>query len=389
MKDDRDRGWSTAPQAGRAPEMPPPGPQAAGPAPGYYGPPPWGGYPPPMQGWGMLPPPRPRKKWRAAELALISLALAVVVLLALLLGVLALGTANLRQLAQPVGGGASPPGGSFSVIRIQGEIASRGSGVLGINDPSYHHGATLDYIKRLAESDNDKGILLYMNTPGGGVYESDEIYRALMDYREATGRPVWAYMARICASGGYYISMGAEKLLANYNTTTGSIGVYIALTDTSGLYGKLGIETVLVRSGENKGVGTEGVPITEAQRAIYQASVDESYQRFVDLIVENRGMPRSRVLALSDGRSYTAKQALEKGLVDELCDWDAALEQFEEETQASAYYPDFSRQTMLGSLISDLMGSLPKGEAETALQRAEALPQGVPLAYAYELAEKE
>ncbi len=378
--DKPERGWASMPNG-----MP------YGPPPGFVPPPPWGPPPgaclPPYGGWGFLAPPPPRRRrLRAGELALIALSMAVVVLLALILGALASAGLSLGQLVRPAGGGAAPPSGSFSVIRIQGEIASQGSGALGINDPSYHHAATLAYIKSLAESENDQGILLYMNTPGGGVYESDEIYRALMDYREKTGRPVWAYMARTCASGGYYICMGAEKLLANYNTTTGSIGVYIALTDTSRLYGKLGIQTVLVRSGENKGVGTPGVAITQEQRDIFQATVDESYERFVQLIVEGRQMPRQEVLPLADGRIYTASQALENGLVDELTEWDGALEVFEKETGATAYYPNFSRQTWLGSLISDVLGSLPQGENEAAFQRAEALPQGVPLAYAYELA---
>ncbi len=329
-------------------------------------------------------PPRPKK---GLELALIALSTAILVLLAILLSVLAAAVFGLNQWLQPAAVGAAPPAGSFSVIRIQGSITSGGGDALGISEPSYHHKATLEYIRQLADDENDKGILLYMNTPGGGVYESDEIYRALEAYREKTGRPVWAYMAKTCASGGYYICMAAEKLLANYNTTTGSIGVYVSLTDVSGLYSKLGIETVLIRSGDNKGMGTPGVPVTEEQRAVLQSSVDESFARFVELIVKGRDMPRSEVLPLADGRTFTASQALEAGLIDGTGEWEATLDEFEETTGARPYYPNFSSQTYLGYLLSGVMESLPKSDTEAALDAAEALPQGVPMAYAYELAE--
>ncbi|MFV0413181.1 MAG: signal peptide peptidase SppA [Oscillospiraceae bacterium] len=323
-----------------------------------------------------------RRRARPIEVVLAALALAVVLFLGMLsVSLLAL-AGGVNALFATSGPSTNPPANTFSVISVVGTIQNSSGGALGINEPSYKHSATLAYIKQLAEDEGNKGILLYMNTGGGGVYESDEVYRALEAYKEKTGRPIWAYMAATCASGGYYICMAAEHIAANYNNTTGSIGVYIALTDTSGLYEKFGIKTVLIRSGANKGVGVSGVEITPEQQAVYQSMVDESYERFVALVAKGRGMEESRVRTLADGRPYTGSQALENGLVDELTDWDTAQQAFKDFTGADAFTPNFSQSTLLGSLIGGLADTLPKNESETLLDAADALPQGVPLAWA-------
>ncbi len=322
---------------------------------------------------------RPRS--RAIEISLIAISLVIVVLLVGGIAVLLSVAGSLGSAFTPTAYSNNPPSNSFSVIRIEGTIADTDG-----SNGSYNHKATLEHIKSLSDNTNNKGILLYMDTPGGGVYESDEVYRALMNYKEQTSRPVYAYMAATCASGGYYICMAADSLTANYNTTTGSIGVYISLTDTSGLYEKFGVKSVLVRSGPNKGVGTPGVEITPEQQAVYQSAVDESYARFVSLVESGRGMDEKTVLKLSDGRSYTASQALDNNLVDELADWDTALASFEEKTGANPFYTDFSGATAISSLLSSISDMLPRSEAEVAVDYVEQLPTGVPLAYAPGLA---
>ncbi len=274
---------------------------------------------------------------------------------------------------------SAPPTDSFSVIDVQGEISS--------TSYTYNHDATLSYIDSLIETENDKGILLFMNTPGGGVYEGDELYRALQRYREETGRPVWVYMGQICASAGYYISAAADNIMANPNTTTGSIGVYIALQDVSGLYDMLGIETVLIRSGDNKGTGIAGVPITEEQEAMYQAQVDEYFDNFVNAVATGRKMSYEQALTLSDGSIYTGNMALENGLVDELGDWDDLLARFEEELGATAYYPNLSELSYVNQVFGALQSIMPQSDAQAILSRMDSLPQGVPLSYAEELAD--
>lgn len=323
-----------------------------------------------------------QRRTRPIEIALLAISLALLLFSTVFLAALVGIGGSVSALLKPSGRNVSPPTNSFSVVRIVGTIQNSSGDGLGINEPSYNHGETVRYIKSLAESPNDKGILLYMDTGGGGIYESDEVYRALLQYKETTQRPVWVYMASSCASGGYYISMAADHLIANYNTTTGSIGVYIALTDTSQLYDMVGIKTVLVRSGDNKGVGTNGIEITPDQEAVYQSIVDEHYQRFVSLVALGRSVSEKEVTPLADGRPFTGQQALENGLVDELNDWDTALTLFQEKTGAKEFYPSFSQQSLLGSILGETNSMLPKGEAETILALVEELPSGVPMAYA-------
>ena len=153
------------------------------------------------------------------------------------------------------------------------------------------------------------GILLRVDSPGGTVYESEELYRKLVAYKEETGRPVWTYMEHYAASGGYYISAPSDKIYANPNTTTGSIGVIMSGYDMSGLYEKLGIRSVSITSGKNKDMSK----LTEEQIAIYQSSVDESFDRFVEIVADGRKMTEETVREIADGRTYTAKQAKANG----------------------------------------------------------------------------
>jgi len=271
---------------------------------------------------------------------------------------------------------------SFSVIKIDGSIAGERS----INETGYDHQATIEYIQNLANNPHDKGILLFMNTPGGTVYHSDEIYLSLLKYKETTGRPVYAYMSEVCASGGYYISMAADYIMANRITMTGSIGVISVYIDVSELFDKLGVRTVAIDTGEHKATGTMGTELTPRQIEVAQAMVDEYYDLFIDLIVTGRNMETQTVRNLADGRVYSAWQALDKGLIDEICGWNEALESFEALTGVSAFYPDLSTvESFMGQLFSIAPGVLPKSDADIALSAVESLPHGVPLAIATEL----
>ncbi len=358
-----------------APYTPTGAPQGGWAGASYYngGPPP----PPPAGGgteW-VDPAPGAKRKKRNIAVIIIACVLALVLLIAFVGSVFSRALNSLEGLTGTGSYEATPPAGSFSVISVIGEIGDYAPDALGINQPSYYHSATVNHIRELVNDSGNRGILLYLNTPGGGVYESDELYAALRDYKEKTGRPVWAYMAQMCASGGYYACAAADNIVANRSTLTGSIGVYMSMTDTSGLYEMLGIRSILIASGSNKGVGTSGIEITDDQVAVYQGLVDEMYERFVGFVAEGRGMSYDAAAKLADGRAYTAKQAKEAGLIDEIGEWDPVVEQFMEETGASPYYVDFSYTTFLGSLLS----SLPQSETELLLREAENAPSGVPM----------
>lgn len=195
----------------------------------------------------------------------------------------------------------------------------------------YDHEWTLGYIDQLIENSENQGLLLYVDSSGGGVYESDELYLKLLEYKEETGRPVWTYMASTACSGGYYISMASDRIYCNRNGVTGSIGVIMTVTDYTSMMDRLGITETNITSGSNKAMGSETEKMTEEQKSIFQSMVDETYEQFVDVVAQGRNMTREEVRAVSDGRVYTAKQALELKLIDEIATYEQMKEAFEAE----------------------------------------------------------
>ncbi len=205
-------------------------------------------------------------------------------------------------------------------LYIEGGIYSDPSGT------GYDHEWTMAKVDALMEDDNNKGLLLYIDSPGGEVYVGDELYLKLLQYKEETGRPVYAYFASTAASGAYYISCAADKIIANRNCVTGSIGVKIGtFYDLTELLEKYGVDAFDIASGSHKNMGSYFETMDDEEIGIYQDIVDESYEQFVDIIVAGRGLDRDAVYKLADGRIYTASQALKLGLVDEIAGYDEAV----------------------------------------------------------------
>ena len=199
-------------------------------------------------------------------------------------------------------------------------------GVIEKENATYNHKWLLETIEKLEEDKRTVALLLYIDSPGGGVYQSDEVYLRLMQYREKTKKPVYAYFASLAASGGYYIGCAADKIYANRNTLTGSIGVIAGnFTDVTGLMGKIGVKSETIHAGRNKIMGHPTVPVTDEQRAIMQSVADECYGQFTAIVSERRGLDAETVRGLADGRIYTARQALEAGLVDGIATHDEAV----------------------------------------------------------------
>jgi protease-4 len=166
-----------------------------------------------------------------------------------------------------------------------------------------------------AQADPDvKSILLYVNSPGGGVTASDVIYHALTK----VDKPIVVLMGDLAASGGYYISMASDWIIANPNTLTGSIGVISEFPNADALLDKVGVEFVVITSGPRKDFGSPYREMTEEERQYWQAIVDEAYSGFVAIVAEGRNLPVEQVLPLADGRVYTGRQALDAGLLDAL-----------------------------------------------------------------------
>lgn len=185
-------------------------------------------------------------------------------------------------------------------------------GATGYFDPA----DTIDYIDRLIDCPNNAGLLLYIDSGGGEMGATDELYLKLMDYKTITGRPIYAYFDGYACSGAYYLAMAADEIWANRNCICVNIGVYISTYNFSQLFDNLGVEQVIIRSSDNKGIGMTGVPWTEEQLAIYQSIVDLYYDQFLEVVALGRGMTKAEVMALDDGREMLAAQALEAGFID-------------------------------------------------------------------------
>ena len=192
---------------------------------------------------------------------------------------------------------------------------------------TYNHGYLLDSLDNLINDENNKGVMLFINTPGGTVYATDELYLKIMEYKQTTGRPVYAYCDAIAASGGYYVASAADMIFINRNGMTGSIGVIMGtFFDLTGYFEEQGVKAVDIYMGENKNMGSEYEEMTEAQREIFRSIVQEDYDRFVAIVAESRGFDIETAAALADGRIYSPNQALACGLVDRVCFYDQAVD---------------------------------------------------------------
>ena len=272
-----------------------------------------------------------------------------------------------------------PPSDDYiAVVKVVGTIQEQTAAGMFDVPVGYQHITTLDYIDNLMGDGNNRGILLYVDSPGGTVYESEELYLKLKEYKEQTGRPVWDYMAHYAASGGYLISMAADKIYANPNTTTGSIGVIMSGFDMTGLYEKLGIRYVSITSGDFK----DSSKMTDEQIAVYQEQVDEYYNKFVGIVAEGRGMAEEDVKTLADGRVYTANQALENGLVDEISLYEDMTAAMSSELGAYEFYEPESEISFFSSLFAKVESVIPKSEAQILTETAADMESGVPMYYA-------
>ena len=255
----------------------------------------------------------------------------------------------------------------IGVLSITGTIAESESESLLGGGSTYHHNWTLDMIDQMIGDAENKALILYVDSPGGSVYASDELYLKVKEYKEKTGRPVWAYMASMAASGGYYISAPADRIVANRNCWTGSIGVTLGtMYDVSELLEKLGVSTVTITSGENKAMGSYTEPMTKEQRQIFQSLIDEAYDQFVGIVAEGRNMPDKKVRKLADGRIYTAKQALENGLIDEISPYRDATSELQQICGSAAvkrinYNSD---EGFLKGLLMEAFGGRPQTSSE-------------------------
>lgn len=254
-------------------------------------------------------------------------------------------------------------------IDIEGTIVS-GGGVTSLAADGFNLDYILDYIDRLTDDPDNVGILLFVDSGGGEIKASDEVYLKLLDYKAATGRPVYAYFDGTACSGAYYIAMAADEIWANRNCMCVNIGVYIETYNLSGLFEKYGVEEVMIKSSENKGIGSIGQEWTEEQLAIYQSIVDLYYDQFLEVVAAGRHMSKNTVKALDDGREMLALQALQTGFIDGI----GRYEEYKAQVlsyfggDVLLYHEEAVELDMFSLLLQDIYGKLealtPRSEAE-------------------------
>lgn len=184
----------------------------------------------------------------------------------------------------------------------------------------------IEQLHRYRDLPNVKAVVLRVNSPGGAVAPSQEIYQEILKFRRETGKPVVASLGSVAASGGYYIAAAADRIVANPGSITGSIGVLMQIPNVGGLLQKVGIKTTVIKSGENKDLGSITRELTESERRILQEVMDDVHGQFIDAVAAGRRLERARLLPLADGRIFSGRQALGLGLVDELGDLPDAIQ---------------------------------------------------------------
>lgn len=231
----------------------------------------------------------------------------------------------------------------------------------------YNHQAFMDQLDAVLVDETVKAVLLSVNSPGGGVIESAEIHEKLVQIKKEKQIPIYVSMGSMAASGGYYIAAPADKIFAQRETITGSIGVIMQSLNYSKLAEKVGIEYETIKSGEHKDMFGGTRPSTPDELAMLQEMIDESYEQFVDIIEEGRSMSEADVKKVADGRILGGTQAMKAGLVDEIGNEKVALdtlraEQGLEEAQLFEYVAE---SNSWASLLGVKIGSMFSPSAET------------------------
>lgn len=203
-------------------------------------------------------------------------------------------------------------------------------GVIGRQRNFLHSGTTVadvkEKLKRAREDGSVRAIILRINSPGGDVWSSDTINHEVRRFKQETGLPVVADIEGLGASGGFYVALSADRIIASPTSLTGSVGVIAEFIDAQGLLKKIGVQSTTVKSGENKDMGSPFRQMTDAQRQIVQGDIDTFFQRFLATVRASRpNCTQADVKKFSDGRVLTARQALDLHLIDKIGYLDDAI----------------------------------------------------------------
>ena len=236
-------------------------------------------------------------------------------------------------------------------------------GVITINEAIMASEEIVDDLNDFADRDDIDAILIRLNTPGGGVAASQEIYEKVKEISEANKKPIIASMGSVAASGGYYIAAGADTIIANLGTATGSIGVIMSYPIAADFMDKVGLAFQSVKSGALKDAGSFAREPSKADLAYFQDLVDNLHEQFVRTVAYERGMSYEKASKLATGQVYSGEQSLKLGLVDIIGTYDNAinlasrLAGFDE--KAKIIHPAVEDEGLLDILLNSKQINLP------------------------------
>ncbi len=227
-----------------------------------------------------------------------------------------------------------------------------------------------DAVRQLEKYERDggiKAIVLRVNSPGGAVVPSQEIYDKVLAVKKS--KKVVVSMGSVAASGGYYIACAADRIIANPGTITGSIGVVVQFSQIEELLKKIGLKSTVVKAGEYKDMGSPVREMTPAERALVQGVIDDIHAQFIEAVVSNRRIDRQEIERIADARIFTGRQALAAGLVDGLGNMDHAIDTAAElagiEGRPEVIYPEEKRKGLLRYITGEAVSSIAAALGET------------------------
>jgi protease-4 len=244
-------------------------------------------------------------------------------------------------------------GPRIGVVELKGVIGLGGRGGVDAED-------VMKLVKRYADDTDMKAVVVRIDSPGGAASASQEIYDELR--RLAEDKVVVCSMGNVAASGGLYVAMGCDRIVAEPATLTGSIGVVSQFPNVKGLADRLSVKVETIKSGRLKDVGNPFRDMTPEDRAYWQQVVDQTYRQFVGAVAEGRGMAEEDVRKFADGRVLTGEQAQELGLVDELGNFHDAVDLAKEEAgikgEPRLVYPPDERARFFEDLFGGAVRSI-------------------------------
>jgi len=233
---------------------------------------------------------------------------------------------------------------------------------------------TVHQLENYRRDNNVKGIILRIDSPGGAVGPSQEIYEAVASIRKDGKKKIYASLGSVAASGGYYIASATDHIFANPGTLTGSIGVIMAFSNIEELIGKIGVRPEVIKSGAFKDAGSPVRPISKEERTLLQQLVDDVHEQFIEDVAKGRNLPPDDVKLLADGRVYTGRQAFNLKMVDQLGGLQDAIDHLAQQAGIVGLPQIVEEKEEIPFLDWLLQSSLQKGLSQTlARQKSPAL----------------